>query len=361
VRRTLAEKVEPQTTTRRLTCGRITLRTSPLTVVGEMGTVRPPSPEAAVAASRKDALSRESAVVRPLTTSGRAGVAVDKPAEEPSTSPDGVPALSVAFDPVSAGAGSLGGGAESVVPSTASELLPRFEGRLLAAAADAGEKPGAAGNALVAPVSTAPLPPPASGAVPSASGVAVGSVPVAAGSAGVGVHPAACGAAPEPVAGVGSEGVGVHAVAGGAVPGAVVVVVASVALEVVSGGAGAGTSVPGSVAVVSVPSVTAGSVSAAPVAAGEVSASGAVAELLGVPEGSGGARSSARAVLTQIDAQASATSSAAVPPRTRSHRWSASKATRFGTKSAPLAMATVVLRARDYLQSTRPVQGGMRS
>lgn len=361
MRRTLAEKVEPQTTTRRLTCGRITLRTSPLTVVGEMGTVRPPSPEAAVAASRKDALSRESAVVRPLTTSGRAGVAVDKPAEESSTSPDGVPALSVAFDPVSAGAGSLGGGAESVVPSTASELLPRFEGRLLAAAADAGEKPGAAGNALVAPVSTAPLPPPASGAVPSASGVAVGSVPVAAGSAGVGVHPAACGAAPEPVAGVGSEGVGVHAVAGGAVPGAVVVVVASVALEVVSGGAGAGTSVPGSVAVVSVPSVTAGSVSAAPVAAGEVSASGAVAELLGVPEGSGGARSSARAVLTQIDAQASATSSAAVPPRTRSHRWSASKATRFGTKSAPLAMATVVLRARDYLQSTRLVQGGMRS
>jgi hypothetical protein len=156
------------------------------------------------------------------------------------------------------------------------------------------------------------------------------------------VHPAACGAAPEPVAGVGSEGVGVHAVAGGAVPGAVVVVVASVAVEVgLSGGAGAGTSVPGSVAVVSVPSVTAGSVSAAPVAAGEVSASGAVAELLGVPEGSGGARSSARAVLTQIDAQANATSSAAVPPRTRSHRWSASKATRFGTKSAPLAMATV--------------------
>ena len=306
-----------------------------------MGTVRRPSPESAVASSRKDALNRESAVVRSLATFGLAGAAVEKPVEEPLASPDGLPELSGAFDPSSAGAGSLGGGAESVVPLTASEPLRRFGGRLLLAEACPVEKPGDAGTVLVAPMSSAPVPPAASGAVPGEAVVAVGSVPVGVGSEGVGVHPGACGALPGeavvavgsvPV-GVGSEGVEVHPGACGVVPGAVVVAVASVTVEV---GSGAGTSVLGSVAPVEVPSVTA-SVSGASVAVG-VSASGAGAELLGVPEGSVGARSSARAVLTKIDAQTSATNSAAVRPRTcSSHRWSASKATRFGTTGAPLA------------------------
>ena len=93
-----------------------------------MGTVRPPSPESAVASSRKDALNRE-------PTFGLAGAAVEKPVEEPLTSPDGATELSGAFDPSSAGAGSLGGGTESVVPVTASEPLRRFGGRLLPAEA----------------------------------------------------------------------------------------------------------------------------------------------------------------------------------------------------------------------------------
>ena len=189
-----------------------------------MGTVRPPSPESAVASSRKDALNRESAVVRSLATFGLAGAAVEKPVEEPLASPDGVPELSGAFDPSSAGAGSLGGGAESVVPLTASEPLRRFGGRLLLAEACAVEKPGDAGTVLVAPMSSAPVPPAASGAVPGEAVVAVGSVPVGVGSEGVGVHPGACGALPVeavvavgfvPV-GVGSEGVGVHPGACGA-------------------------------------------------------------------------------------------------------------------------------------------------
>jgi hypothetical protein len=117
-----------------------------------MGTVRPPSPESAVASSRKDALNRES-------TFGLAGAAVEKPVEEPSTSPDGVPELSGAFDPSSAGAGSLGGGTESVVPLTASEPLRRFGGRLLLAETCVVEKPGAAGTVLAAPMSSAPAPP----------------------------------------------------------------------------------------------------------------------------------------------------------------------------------------------------------
>ena len=308
-----------------------------------MGTVRPPSPESAVASSRKDALNRES-------TFGLAGAAVEKPVEEPLTSPDGVPELSGAFDPSSAGAGSLGGGTESVVPLTASEPLRRFGGRLLLAEACVVEKPGAAGTVLVAPMSSAPAPPAASGAVPGEAVVTVGSVPVGVGSEGVGVHPGACGALPgEAVVAVGSvpvevgsEGVEVHPGACGVVPGAVVVAVASVTVEV---GSGAGTSVPGSVAPVGVPSVTAASVSGA----SGVSASGAGAELLGVPEGSVGARSSARAVLAKIDAQTSASNSAAVRPRTCStRRLSASKATRFGTTCAPLAIVAVVLRAPDY-------------
>ena len=308
-----------------------------------MGTVRPPSPESAVASSRKDALNRES-------TFGRDGAAVEKPVAEPLTSPDGVPELSGAFDPSSAGAGSLGGGTESVVPLTPSEPLLRFGGRLLLAEACAVEKPGAAGTVLVAPMSSAPAPPAASGAVPGEAAVAVGSVPVGVGSEGVEVHPGACGALPGeavvavesvPV-GVGSEGVEVHPGACGVVPGAVVVAVASVTVEV---GSGAGTSVLGSVAPVEVPSVTAASVSGA----SGVSASGAGAELLGVPGGSVGARSSARAVLAKIDAQTIATNSAAVRPRTCStHRLSASKATRFGTTCAPLAIVAVVLRAPDY-------------
>jgi hypothetical protein len=60
------------------------------------------------------------------------------------------------------------------------------------------------------------------------------------------------------------------------------------------------------------------------------------------------ARTSARAVWTNNDAQPRAASSAAVQPRTRSHRWSAKTATRFGSNSAPLAMAAVVLRASEY-------------
>jgi hypothetical protein len=88
----------------------------------------------------------------------------------------------------------------------------------LPAEACAVEKPGAAGTVLVAPMSAAPVPPDASGAVPGVAVVAVGSVPVGVGSEGEGVHPAASGAVPGeavvavgfvPV-GVGSEGVGVH-------------------------------------------------------------------------------------------------------------------------------------------------------
>ena len=274
-----------------------------------MGMVRPPSPESAVAWSRKDADIRESAIVRSLATFGLAGAAVEKPVEEPLTSPDGVPELSGAFDPSSAGAGSLGGGAESVVPLTASEPLLRFGGRLLLAEACAVEKPGSAGTVLVAPMSSAPAPPAASGA---AAGE-VGAVPVGVESEGVEVHPGACAALPgEAVFAVGSvpvgvesEGVEVHPGACGVVP------VASVTVEVGS----AGTTVLGSVSPVEVPSVTAASGSGASVAVG-VSASGAGAELLGVPEGSVGARSSARAVLTKIDAQTSATNSAAVRART---------------------------------------------
>ena len=162
------------------------------------GTVRPPSPESAVASSRKDALNRE-------PTFGLAGAAVEKPVEEPLTSPDGAPELSGAFDPSSAGAGSLGGGTESVVPLTASEPLRRFGGRLLLAEACVVEKPGAAGTVLVAPMSSAPAPPAASGAVPGEAVVTVGSVPVGVGSEGVGVHPGACGALPgEAVVAVGS-------------------------------------------------------------------------------------------------------------------------------------------------------------
>jgi len=227
------------------------------------------------------------------------------------------------------------------VPLTASEPLLRFGGRLLLAEACAVEKPGSAGTVLVAPMSSAPAPPAASGA---AAGE-VGAVPVGVESEGVEVHPGACAALPgEAVFAVGSvpvgvesEGVEVHPGACGVVP------VASVTVEVGSAG-----TVLGSVSPVEVPSVTAASGSGASVAVG-VSASGAGVELLGVPEGSVGARSSARAVLTKIDAQTSATNSAAVRPRTcSSHRWSASKTTRFGTTGAPLAIVAVVLRAPDY-------------
>jgi hypothetical protein len=333
-----------------------------------MGTVRPPSPESAVASSRKDALNRESAIVRSLATS-LAGLAAETPPEETLTSPDGVPELSGAFDPSSAEAGSLGGGTESVVPLTASEPLLRFGGRLLLADACAVEKPDAAGTAEeVAPVSTAPVPPEASEAVPGEAVVAVASVLVE----------------------VVSEGAGVHSGASGAVPGATVVAVASVLVEVVS--EGAGTSVLGSVAPIGVPYVSAESVSDASAAFAEVSVSGAgTAALVVVPEASAasaveafasvavpevlpasvaapaapgaaavtvgaaaggesvaaeaedgaasievdGARSSARAVLTKNDAQVRAASSAAVQPRTCSHRWSARTAIRFGTTALP--------------------------
>ena len=332
---------------------------SALSVGGETGTVRPPGPESAAARSRENALSRGSAVVRSLASFGLAGAAVGEPAEDPLTRPADVPESSDAFAASSAGPASFGGGAESVVSLTASEPLRRFGGRLLPAEACAVEKPAVAGTVLVAPVSSAPLPPAVSGPVPAAAVVAAASVPV--GSEGGVVHAGACGAVPGAVVaavallpvGAGSEEVGVHPGACGVAPGAVVAA-ASVTVEL---GSVAGTSVPGSAASVDVPSEAAGSVSGAsaaagevsPSAAGEVSASGVGAGLLGAPEGSGGARSSARAVLTKIDAQTSAVSNAAVPPRNRSHRWSTCKATRFRSTGAPLAMAAIVLRARDYL------------
>jgi hypothetical protein len=316
-----------------------------------MGTARPPSPESGVSSSRRDALSRELTVVGSLATSGIAELAVEKPAEEPSTGPEAVPELLGVFDPSSAGAGWLGGGTEVVVPLPASESLRRFGDRLLLADACAVEKPDAAGTALVSPVSTAPVPPAASGAVPGAVVVVVvAPVLVEVGPEGAALQSGASGVVPGAavvvvasvlvvVASVlvelGPEGAAVQSGASGVVPGAAVVVVASVLVEV--GSEGTGTPVLGSVAPGALASVSTESVSGATTAFVEVSGSGvgAAAALVEVPEGSGGARSSARAVLTKIDAQARAASSAAVQPTTCSHRWSASKATRFGTTGVP--------------------------
>jgi hypothetical protein len=87
----------------------------------------------------------------------------------------------------------------------------------------------------------------------------------------------------------------------------------------------------------------------ASVAVPEVSAESAVSDVSAAASiEADGARTSARAVWTNNDAQPRAASSAAVQPRTRSHRWSAKTATRFGSNSAPLAMAAVVLRASEY-------------
>ncbi len=267
-------------------------------------------------------------------------------------------------------------------------------------------------------MSTAPVPPAASEAVPGATVVAVASVLVEVVSEGAGVQSGAFGAVPgatvvavaSVLVEVVSEGAGVQSGAFGAVPGATVVAVASVLVEVVS--EGAGTSVLGSVAPIGVPYVSAESVSDASAAFAEVSVSGAgTAALVVVPEASAasaaesfasvavqevlpasvaapaapgaaavtvgaaeggesvaaeaehgaastevdGARSSARAVLTKNDAQARATSSAAVQPRTCSHRWSARTAIRFGT-SAPLAMTAVVRRSRGLSQLSRGAQ-----
>src|SRR4029453_19551022 len=92
------------------------LRTPALSVTGEMGTARPPNPESGVSSSRRDALSREPTVVGSLATSGIAELAVEKPAEEPSTGPEAVSELSGVFDPSWAEAGWLGGGTEVMVP-----------------------------------------------------------------------------------------------------------------------------------------------------------------------------------------------------------------------------------------------------
>jgi hypothetical protein len=334
----------------------------------EGDTVLLPSPESSVDRSRKDPLSRESVVVGSSATSGAAEVAVE-PAEASWTNPESVSELPDADDPSPAGAGSLGGGTESVLPLTASEPQRRPT-RLLLAHACAAEKPDAASGTApeVAPVSTAPVPPAASGPGPGATVVAVASVLVE----------------------VVSEGAGVHSGASGPGPGATVVAVASVLVEVVS--EGAGTSVLGSVAPIGVAYVSAESVSDASAAFAGVSVSGAgMAALVVVPEASAasaveafasvavpevlpasvaapaapgaaavtggaaaggesvaakaedgaasievdGARSSARAVLTKNDAQARAASSAAVQPRTCSHRWSARTAIRFGTTALP--------------------------
>jgi hypothetical protein len=406
------------------------LPASALSVRAEPGTVRPPSPESAVDSSREDSLSRESIVVRSPGTSGLAELAVDKPAEEPSTGPESVPELPSACDPSSAGAGSLGGGTESVLPLTAPEPQRRPAGLLLAQTCVVEKPVAASGSAPeVAPVSTAPVPPAASGAVPGATAVAVASVLVEVVSEGAGVHSAASGAVPgatvvavaSVLVEVVSEGAGVHSAASGAVPGATVVAVASVLVEVVL--EGAGTSVLGSVAPIGVPSVSAesvsdpsaafaeggetsvlepvaigvpcvsaesvsdasaafagvpvpGAVTAALVVVPEASAASAVEAFASVPvpevlppsvaapaapgaaavtggaaaggesvaaeaeDGAAsievdGARSSARALLTKNDAQARAVSSAAVQPRTFSHRWSARTAIRFGTTALP--------------------------
>jgi hypothetical protein len=315
--------------------------------------VRPPSPESGVDSSREDSPSRESILVRPLGTSGLAELDVEEPAEEP----------------LSAGAGSLGGGTESVLPLTVSEPLGRPARWLLSADACAVESPdAAAGTApeVALEVSAALVHPAASGAVPGATVVAVAAVPVE---------------APE-----GSEAL-VHPAPSGAVPGATVVAVASVP-------EGSGTSVLGSVAPVAVSEEVSaesavsdasafaevsvsGAGTAAPVVLAEASAASAVGAFVSVavPEvlpasvavpdvpgaagvtgggaaggesmEAGGAGSSARAVWTKNDAQPRAASSAAAQPRTRGHRRSANS-NPVRLHSAPLAMAAVVLRASEY-------------
>jgi hypothetical protein len=343
--------------------------------------VRPPSPASGVDSSREDSPSRESILVRPLGTSSLAELDVEKPAEEL----------------LSAGAGSLGGGTESVLPLTVSEPLGRPARWLLSA--DACAVDAAAGTApeVALEVSAALVHPAPSGAVPGATVVAVAAVPVEVpeGSEAL-VHPAASGAVPGATvvaaAAVpaevpeGSEAL-VHPAASGAVPGATVVAVASVP-------EGSGTSVLGSVAPIAVSEEVSaesavsdasafaevsvsGAGTVAPVVLPEASAASAVGAFasVAVPEvlpasvavpdvpgaagvtggaaaggesmEAGGAGSSARAVWTKNDAQPRAASSAAVQPTTRGHRRSANS-NPVRLHSAPLAMAAVVLRASEY-------------
>jgi hypothetical protein len=281
-------------------------RVAPPPVMSAPDLVRPPSPESGVDSSREDSPSRESILVRPLGTSGLAELDVDEPAEEP----------------LSAGAGSLGGGTESVLPLTVSEPLGRPARWLLLADACAVESPdAAAGTApeVALEVSAALVHPAASGAVPGATVVAAAAVPVEVpeGSETL-VHPAASGAVPGATvvaaAAVpvevpeGSEAL-VHPAASGAVPGATVVAVASVPegsealVHPAASGAVSGATV---VAVASVPEGSGTSVlgSVAPIAvSGEVSAESAVSDASAFAEVSvSGAGTAAPVVLPEASA-----------------------------------------------------------
>ena len=226
----------------------------------EGDTVRLPSPESSLDTSRKDLLSGESVVVGSSETSGAAELAVE-PAEAPWTNPESVSELSGADDPSSAGAGALGGGTESVRPLAAPEPQRRFGYRLLLADACAVETGAAAGTAPeLAQVSIASVRSGASAAVPGAAVVAVASVPVEVASEGAEAQPGSFAAVPGatavavasvPIA-VASEGAELHPAASGSLPGATVVL-ASAPAEVGSEGAGlhpAAGSLPGATVVV---------------------------------------------------------------------------------------------------------------
>jgi hypothetical protein len=141
--------------------------------------VRLSSTDCAADSSGEASTRRGAIVAGSVGTSGVAELAVDEAAEELSTGPEGAPEPPGACDPPSAGPGSLGGGAESVLPLAASEPLLRLEGCLLLDDAGAVESPdAAAGTApeVVLELSTAPVDPAASGAV--AGAVVVASVPL---------------------------------------------------------------------------------------------------------------------------------------------------------------------------------------
>ena len=211
----------------------------------EGDTVRLPSPESSLDTSRKDLLSGESVVVGSSATSGAAELAVE-PAEAPWTNPESVSELSGADDPSSAGAGALGGGTESVRPLAAPEPQRRFGYRLLLADACAVETGAAAGTAPeLAQVSIASVRSGASAAVPGAAVVAVASVPVEVASEGAEAQPGSFAAVPGATAvavasvpvEVASEGAEAQPGSFAAVPGATAVAVASVPIAVASEGA----------------------------------------------------------------------------------------------------------------------------
>jgi hypothetical protein len=167
-------------------------RIDPLPVVWAPDLVRLSSTDCAADSSGEASTRRGAIVAGSVGTSGVAELAVDEAAEELSTGPEGAPEPPGACDPPSAGPGSLGGGAESVLPLAASEPLLRLEGCLLLDDAGAVESPdAAAGTApeVVLELSTAPVDPAASGAV--AGAVVVASVPLEVFPAPV--HPAVSG------------------------------------------------------------------------------------------------------------------------------------------------------------------------